>query len=151
MAANTKNKKEKTPDPSEMKPETEEKVEVAELLKDERTHKIIGVFLILLSFLSFVGFTSYLFTWQGDQAKVTLGWKILLPSHAQPVDNLLGTSGAYFSHLFFYYGFGIASYLFCSLFFVVGVNLSFGKKVFSVLRNIKYLLVGLIVISVTAS
>jgi S-DNA-T family DNA segregation ATPase FtsK/SpoIIIE len=39
----------------------------------------------------------------------------------------------------------------CSLFFIIGINLFLGKKVFSVSRNLKYLLVGLPLISVTAS
>lgn len=153
MAAKTKINKEKTPEPSEMKPETEEKVQVSELLKDERTHKIIGVFFLMVSFLLFIAFTSYLFTWEADQSKVwgAGGWKILLPSHAQSMENLLGTSGAYFSHLFFRNGFGIASYLFCIFFFAVGVNLTLRKRIFSLPRNLKYLIVGLIVISVTAS
>jgi DNA segregation ATPase FtsK/SpoIIIE, S-DNA-T family len=152
MAAKTKIKKDKTPEPAEMSPETEEKVQVSELLKDERTHKIVGVILLLISFSLFIGFTSYLFTWQADESKVwNQGWKILLPSHAQPMDNLLGTAGAYFSHLIFRFGFGVASYLFCSVFFVAGVNLFFGRKIFSVLRNVKYLIVGLLVISATAS
>jgi S-DNA-T family DNA segregation ATPase FtsK/SpoIIIE len=49
------------------------------------------------------------------------------------------------------HGFGIASYLFCTTFFVFGINLFFGKKVFSVSRNIKYLIIGLPVLSVAAA
>ncbi|HUS02825.1 MAG TPA: DNA translocase FtsK 4TM domain-containing protein, partial [Chitinophagaceae bacterium] len=144
-------KKTKTPDPAKMKPETVEKVVAKELWRDERTHKIIGAFFLLISFLLFVAFTSYLFTWQEDQSKVFKGAKILLPSQDQNVANMLGTAGAYFSDLFIRQGFGIASYLFCTLFFIIGVNLLFGRRLFSLSRNIKYLIAGLIVISVTAS
>ncbi|MEO8110116.1 MAG: DNA translocase FtsK [Ginsengibacter sp.] len=134
-----------------MKADIEEKVEVKKLLKDERSHKIAGTLLILIAFLLFVSFTSYLFTWQEDQSKVFKGAKILLPSHAEPMANLLGTGGAYFSDLFFRSGFGIASYLFCTFFFVAGVNLFSPKKKFSLSRNIRYVIVGLLVISVSAS
>jgi S-DNA-T family DNA segregation ATPase FtsK/SpoIIIE len=151
MPVNSKKKKNKIPDPAKMKPETVEKVVAKELWKDERTHKIIGAFFLLLSFLLFVAFTSYLFTWQEDQSKVFKGAKILLPSQDQNVANMLGTSGAYFSDLFIRQGFGIASYLFCTLFFIIGVNLFFGRRLFSISRNLKYLIAGLIVISVTAS
>ncbi|MBA2250453.1 MAG: DNA translocase FtsK [Chitinophagaceae bacterium] len=151
MAASTKNKKNKTPDPSKMKPETVEKVVAKELWRDERTHKIMGAFFLLIAFLLFVAFTSYLFTWQEDQSKVFKGASILMPSHDEKVANLLGSGGAYFAHLFFREGFGIASYLFCTLFFILGVNLFFGRKLFSFSRNLKYVIVGLIVISVTAS
>ncbi len=149
MASNSKKKKNKTPDPAKMKPETVEKVVAKELWKDERTHKIIGAFFLLIAFLLFVAFTSYLFTWQEDQSKVWNNPKILL--HPQTVANMLGVAGAYFSNIFFRQGFGIASYLFCSLFFVIGVNLFFGRRLFSLSRNIKYVISGLIIISVTAS
>ena len=125
-----------------------EKVEVKKLLKDERTHKIAGSVCILVSLLLFIAFTSYLFTWDEDQDKVFQhGSKLLIGTDAE-VANLMGTFGAYISHFFIYKGFGIASYLICSLFFVVGVNLFFGKKVFSILKNLKYILIGLPLISV---
>ena len=128
-----------------------EKVEVKKLIHDERSHKIAGSVLILISFLLFVAFTSYLFTWQQDQSKVLQGAKILLPGYEHELSNALGSAGAYFSDLFFRSGFGIASYLFCLFFFVVGVNLFAPRKIFSVRRNVRYVLVGLIVISVSAS
>ena len=133
MPTNSKKKKNKTVDPSKMKPETVEKVVAKELWKDERTHKIIGAFFLLIAFLLFVAFTSYLFTWQEDQSKVWNNPKILL--HPQTVANMLGVAGAYFSYIFFRQGFGIASYLFCSLFFVIGVNLFFGRRLFSLSRK----------------
>src|ERR1017187_4930031 len=138
MANSKKTKRNKAADPKKMKADIEEKIEVKKLLKDERSHKIAGTFLILISFLLFVSFTSYLFTWQEDQSKVFKGAKILLPSHAESMANLLGTAGAYFSDLFFRSGFGIASYLFCTFFFVTGVNLFAPKKIFSVSRNLRY-------------
>lgn len=151
MATSKKNNKKKTADPKKMAADNIERVEVKQLLKDERSHKIVGTVLVLISFLLFVAFTSYLFTWQEDQSKVFKGAKILLPSHAEPMANLLGTAGAYFSDLFFRSGFGIASYLFCTFFFVVGVNLFAPKKIFSVSRNIRYVIIGLLVISISAS
>jgi S-DNA-T family DNA segregation ATPase FtsK/SpoIIIE len=152
MATNRKKtKKTKSADPSKMNPDKVEKIEVKKLIHDERSHKIAGTVLILISFLLFIAFTSYLFTWQQDQSKVLQGAKILLPSHDQVMANSLGTAGAYFSDLFFRSGFGIASYLFCLFFFVVGVNLFAPKKVFSVRRSIRYVIAGLLVISVCAS
>ena len=151
MSNSSKRKKSNAPDPAKMKPETVEKVVAKELWKDERTHKILGAFFLLIAFLLFVAFTSYLFTWQEDQSKVFKGASILLPSEDQNVANMLGTSGAYFSDLFIRQGFGIASYLICSIFFILGVNLFFGRRLFSLSRNIKYVIVGLIIISVSAS
>ncbi|HEU5364660.1 MAG TPA: DNA translocase FtsK 4TM domain-containing protein, partial [Hanamia sp.] len=152
MATNRKKtKKTKSADPSKMNPDKVEKIEVKKLIHDERSHKIAGTVLILISFLLFIAFTSYLFTWQQDQSKVLQGAKILLPSHDTQMANSLGTAGAYFSDLFFRSGFGIASYLFCVFFFVLGVNLFSPKKIFSLSRNIRYVIAGLLVISVCAS
>lgn len=151
MANKLKSAKAKAAAPEQLKQEKEETVEVKQLLKDERTHKIAGSIFLLISILLFIAFTSYLFTWEDDQDKVFQhGYRLLLGTDAK-VSNLLGTFGAYIAHLFIFKGFGIASYLICSFFFVIGINLFFGKKVFSVARNIKYLIVGLPLISIAAS
>ena len=151
MASKVKSAKSKAPGKDGLKTETEEKVVVKQLLRDERTYKIIGTIFLLLAFLFFIAFTSYLFTWQEDQDKVFLhGYKLLLGTDAK-VSNLLGTFGAFISHFFIYKGFGIAAYFICTFFFVAGINLFFGKKVFSVKRNVKYVITGLIILSVTAA
>ena len=80
---------------------------------------------MLLAFLFFVAFTSYLFTWGEDQDKFS--YRMLLANDIK-VQNLLGTFGAFISEIFIRHGFGIASYLICTTFFVFGINLFFGKK-----------------------
>ena len=149
--AKSQKSKEENTKPDTLKQEKEVDIEVKKLLKDERTHKIAGSICLLMALLFFIAFTSYLFTWDEDQDKVFQhGYKLLLGADTK-VANLMGTFGAYISHFFIYKGFGITSYLICSLFFVAGVNLFFGKKVFSIVRNLKYLVIGLPVLSVTAS
>lgn len=145
-----KTKKTKAADASKMKPDKVEKIEVKKLIHDERSHKIAGTVLLLISFLLFVAFTSYLFTWQQDQSGIRDA-KILFPDSNLHFANALGTMGAYISDLFFRSGFGIASYLFCLLFFVIGVNLFAPRRIFSVKRNLRYVITGLLVISVSAS
>ncbi len=136
------------PDPEALKPEKEEAVTIQEVAKDDRTKKIIGAISLLICAFLFIAFTSYLFTWQDDQDKVQqFGVKIFSTTDVQ-VNNLLGVLGAYTSHNIISYGFGLAAYLFCTFFFVLGVNLLFGRKVFSLVRNIKYMIAGLLVISV---
>ena len=143
--------KAKTSNPEILKREKEEDIEVKQLLKDERTHKIAGSISLLLGLLLFIAFTSYLFTWQEDQSEVKEFGTQLFWGADISVENLMGTFGAFISHFFIYKGFGIASYLLCSLFFVIGVNLFFGRKVFSITRNLKYLVIGLPLLSITAS
>jgi S-DNA-T family DNA segregation ATPase FtsK/SpoIIIE len=137
--------------PEKLVTEKDEAVEVASLLKDERTFKILGIGLLFFCLFLFVAFTSYLFTWTEDQDKIRdSGIKILLPNDLE-IANQLGSLGAYTAFVFIEFGFGIASYLFCSLLFVLGVNMLFEKTIFSVPRNLRYLIVGLIVLSVSTS
>ena len=146
-----KKEKSKSPATADLKEDQIEKVSIKQLLKDERTHKITGSILLLVALLLFISFTSYLFTWDEDQDKVLQEGNKLFWGTGTEVSNLMGTLGAFISHFFIYKGFGIASYLLCSFFFVLGVNLFFSKKVFSIFRNIRYLIVGLPLISITAS
>jgi S-DNA-T family DNA segregation ATPase FtsK/SpoIIIE len=148
MATKVKSAKSKPAARETLKPDTEEKLAVKQLLKDERTHKITGTVFLLISFFLFAAFTSYLFTWSDDQDKFS--YRMLLANDIK-VQNLLGTFGAFVSEILVRHGFGIASYLFCTFFFVVGVNLFFGKRLFSIPRNIKYLIVGLPLVSIAAS
>jgi len=148
MANQLKKKTPSSPAPGKLSPDKQEEVTVKEIVKDERTSKIAGTISLLISLFLFVAFTSYLFTWQNDQDKVhQFGIKIFSVEEVQ-VSNLLGVSGAYIAHTFIYKGFGIASFLFCSFFFVLGINLLFDRKVFSLQRNVKYVLTGLLVVSV---
>ena len=107
MASNAKkNSKSKAATSSKLKADKVEKIEVKKLIHDERSHKIAGVVLMLIAFLLFIAFTSYLFTWQQDQSEIKDA-KILFPDSDQHFANSLGTMGAYISDLFFRSGFGI--------------------------------------------
>ena len=151
MANKAKVKQTNNTNPQQLKQHKEEKVEVKQLLKDERTHKITGSVCLLISFLLFMAFTSYLFTWQDDQDIVFQhGYKLLVGTDAKAA-NLLGTLGAFLSHFFIFKSFGIASYLICTFFFVLGINFFSGVKIFSISKNVKYLLLGLPLLSVIAS
>jgi S-DNA-T family DNA segregation ATPase FtsK/SpoIIIE len=145
--AKSKSGKSQKPAAGKLKSEKEPRVTAKELVKDERTHKITGAVFLLLALFLFIAFTSFLFTWQDDQDKVQHGISMLW-SRSTRTANLLGNLGALISYEFFFNGFGLASYLFCSFFFIVGVNLLFARRVFSISRNIRYVLSGLIYFSV---
>jgi len=149
MAQRSKTKKNQYSGPSSLKTEKDTRLTVSQVIRDERTHKITGAVFLLVSVFLFIAFSSYLFTWREDQDKVFRGISILTPSHEVKVANLLGNLGAYISHLFFYKGFGIASYFICSFFFITGINWLFAKKYFSVKRNLRYVLIGLVYLSTT--
>jgi DNA segregation ATPase FtsK/SpoIIIE, S-DNA-T family len=149
MANRKKPKKSQAAYSGKLKSEKEEQVNLRQVIQDERTRKITGACLLLLAAFLFIAFTSYLFTWSEDQAMVSRGASILKPLANEKIANLLGYLGAYISHQFFFNGFGIASYLFCSFFFIVGVNLFFSKRIFSLGRNLRYVLAGLLFVSVS--
>ncbi|MFM6994890.1 MAG: DNA translocase FtsK 4TM domain-containing protein [Sediminibacterium sp.] len=130
-----------------LNPDKEADVVVSEVVKDERTMKILGAVSLLVSLFLFVAFTSYLFTWQEDQDMVQLWRTQLFSTQDVKANNLLGYIGAFFAYQIMFNGFGLAAYLFCTFFFVLGVNLFFTKPIFSLWRNLRYVLVGLLVLS----
>ena len=147
-ATTSPEKKPAKPDAKSFKAEKDEKVDWKALARDERTWKIVGAVSLLTSLFLFISFTSYLFTWKGDQDIAQQGFSALLEND-KPVANLLGRLGAVISYFFIVKAFGLASFLICTFFFVVGVNLLFRSKVFSIWRNLKYVTVGLLVLSVS--
>ena len=133
----------------ELTSDKEPKVDFLEVMKDERTHKITGAFILFFAFVLFISFISYLGTWEDDQDKVlNTGMKLFWGTDSH-VSNLLGTLGAFLSHFFIYRGFGLASFFIPFFFFVAGFNWFIGKAYFSVLRHLKYMLVGLVFFSVS--
>jgi S-DNA-T family DNA segregation ATPase FtsK/SpoIIIE len=148
VAAKSGNKPKKTGTKG-FKEEKVENISFKALARDERTWKIIGaVFLLIATFL-FISFISYLFTWRQDQPYVlNKGFSILFDNTIH-VSNLLGKLGALASHSFIYGAFGIASFLICTFFFVVGINMLLSRKIFSIWRNLKYVTLGLLLLSVS--
>ena len=151
----TTGKKQKTdPKKADAKPfkqEKEENIDWKKLARDERTWKITGALFLLIAIFLCIAFISYFFTWKEDQDKVFRGASSLLMDNDTKVSNLLGRLGAVVSHFFIFKSFGIASLLICTFFFVVGTNLLVNRKVFSIWRNLKYVTIGLLVLSVSLS
>ena len=97
-------------------------------------------------FIFIYSFISYFYTWQKDQSEVIN--HSIFESHGQ-FANLLGALGAFSSYFFMKKCFGVAALLICTFFFVSGVNLLFGKRIFSVWRNLRYVIAGIVVLSVS--
>ena len=128
---------------------------------DGRLFKIIGLFFLILSLYFLVAFTSYLFTWQEDQSYVidaNGGWDNLFKTADElaqsgvvnpVVENWLGKFGALLSHQFIYEWFGIASFIFIAVFFIIGYRMLFKIKVVSISKTLAYSFFLLIFISVT--
>jgi S-DNA-T family DNA segregation ATPase FtsK/SpoIIIE len=129
-----------------LKPEKEEKINLKELARDERTWKIVGFVFLFFAFFLFIAFISYFFTWRNDQSEIKNGLSLF--DQKANIQNLLGVLGAFISYFFIDNGFGVASLLICTFFFVVGVNLLFRKRVWSVWKNLRYVTIGMLVLSV---
>jgi S-DNA-T family DNA segregation ATPase FtsK/SpoIIIE len=70
MANKLRKKSPPPPNPEQLTEDKPVEVTVTEVVKDERTTKIVGSISLLTTIFLFVAFTSYLFTWQEDQDKV---------------------------------------------------------------------------------
>ncbi|MCX2451503.1 DNA translocase FtsK 4TM domain-containing protein [Pedobacter sp. PLR] len=125
-----------------------------------RLFKIIGLVFVVLSLYFLIAFTSYLFTWQEDHSYVidaNGGWGNLFKTFEElqqvninpVVSNWLGKIGALLAHQFIYEWFGLASFLFIFVFFVIGYRLLFKVKIFSIEKTLAYSLFFLLFISLT--
>lgn len=128
--------------------------------QDGRLFKIIGLLFLILSLYFLIAFTSYLFTWQEDYSYVidaNGGWSNLFKTYEElqqvnippVVQNWLGKIGALLSHQFIYEWFGLASFLFVFVFFVIGYRLLFKVKIFSIEKTLSYSLFFLLFLSLT--
>lgn len=92
-------------------------------INDERIPKLAGILLLFLSLYFIIAFTSYLFTWALDQDKVLrFSWKLLL-DNTEEMANWLGRLGAIVSNMFFYWGFGLPSFVIVAILMVSGQGL----------------------------
>ncbi len=116
---------------------------------DERVPKLFGILLLFFGLYLFIAFTSYLFTWQTDQHKVLQNAFHLFTQSDIRVDNWLGRLGAIVSNFFFYWLFGLPSYLLVAILGIAGVSslkrTSF-QKVWRLCRNLILLTIFLSVV-----
>ena len=79
---------------------------------------ILGISLIFFSLALLLSFISYFITGNNDQDLVTE-----LTNRGAKADNWLGKFGAYLADFFLYKGFGVASFIFVRILFLVGAYL----------------------------
>jgi S-DNA-T family DNA segregation ATPase FtsK/SpoIIIE len=111
---------------------------ITHLLRDERTFKISGMLLIVVSVFLLIAFTSYFFTWKNDQNLVSGSKFDLIFYKGNKVDNWLGKFGAIISHQFMYMWFGIAAYTFVILSFIPGFKILFGIELLPFKKTLRY-------------
>ena len=81
---------------------------------------LFGSFLILISVILFLSFTSYLISWESDQSILySLEKRDVLP------ENIISKLGVILGHFFLYQLFGISSYIIVYMLFITGSILFF--------------------------
>jgi len=100
---------------------------------------VFGYILLFSSLVLFTSFISYIFNWKIDQSNVDM-----IFDRDIEVENLLGKTGAYISHLFIYKLFGISSFVLPIILFVSSYYILFNKKIFDLFGKINWLLLLLI-------
>ncbi|NQD71622.1 DNA translocase FtsK [Sphingobacterium shayense] len=123
--------------------------------------KILGIFLLFVSFILAVAFVSYLFTWKEDQsyiARANGGWSSLFNSTEEitdesielpVVENKLGKLGALLANQFIFEWFGVSSFLFVLMFFIIGYKFLYKKSLLPVWKTLIYSIVGIVFLSIT--
>ena len=107
-------------------------------IRDERTFKISGMLLMVVSVFLLIAFTSYFFTWKNDQSLVSGSYIDLIFYKGNKVDNWLGKFGAIISHQFMFLWFGIAAYTFVVLSFIPGFKILFGIELLPFKKTMRY-------------
>ena len=92
---------------------------------DERTHKVLGLGLVLFSAFLLVAFTSYLFTWREDQDLMARPWLQIFSTDLR-AENWLGKLGAIAAHRFIFTWFGLAAFVFPLWTFLSGIRILLG-------------------------
>ncbi len=130
-------------------------------IANSRYIKILGLTFLLLSIYFFIAFTSYLFTWKEDQSYVSTingGWGNLFKSNQELIDNglktpivenWLGKFGALLSNQFIYHWFGIASFIFIFILFIIGYRLLFKVRLISISKTLGYSFFTIVFSSIT--
>ena len=95
-------------------------------LADERTHKVAGLFLVLLSAYLLVAFISYLFTWRVDQDLTARPWTEVFSTDVR-AENWLGKLGALTAHQFIFTWFGLAAFALPLWSFLGGIRILLGS------------------------
>ena len=114
--------------------------------------RIAGLLLFLASIYMVLAFSSFLFIWKLDLAfSVDGGWIDIFTNKSLIAENILGKFGSLLAYIFIYKWFGIASYLFVFIFFILGFKLSSGFSILPLGKTIRYSIFLIIWISVAAS
>jgi DNA segregation ATPase FtsK/SpoIIIE, S-DNA-T family len=112
---------------------------IASFLKNDKVHRIFGLFLVILSISLFFALTSYFFTWKSDA--------VMKPG--DQAGNWIGMAGRWISKLFIERWFGISSTGFVLLFFIYGFRLLIKTSILPLWKTTRLTILIMIWFSIT--
>lgn len=120
-------------------------------LNQRKTKSIIGSILLLGAIYIFIACLSYLFSWKTDQNLIlhTSFFDFIFSSPEIEVSNWLGKFGAWTAHLLMYKWFGISSFGFSFLCFLLGVRLLLNLHILPLKKTFLTTFVAIIWLSIT--
>ena len=116
----------------------------SKITNNKKTSQIVGLSFLAFSAFLLLAFSSFLFTWQVDQNIINNHWN----DPSIQVENWLGKLGAYVAHQFIFNGFGIASFLFVFLSFILGFRILFKSNLLPLGKSFKYTLFSITWLSI---
>ena len=118
------------------------------LIKDERLHKVLGLFFLVFSVYLLIAFISYFLTWELDDSNFSRSATVFLLDNSAPTSNWMGRIGALLSFIFIKQWFGVASFIFILVFLVTGLKLFLNIKLLPIGLTYKYSFFGIIWFSI---
>ncbi len=104
----------------------------------EKFHKTIGVFFLLVfPLFLFFSFVSFYASWKNDFNYLELSVNELFGNTNINVDNWLGKLGALTAYQFIYKGFGLTSFAFIFLSFIIGFRILFKSSILPIFKSFK--------------
>jgi S-DNA-T family DNA segregation ATPase FtsK/SpoIIIE len=134
--------------PNKPKSDTNFFKRIVQFIVSEKVVKITGVTLLIFSIFIVLSFASYLFTWKIDQDKLEDSWYNILFNSEVVLENWMGKFGALLSHQFIFSGFGVSSFIFSFLAFILGFRLLFKVELFSLKKSFNYCLFSIVWLSI---
>lgn len=98
---------------------------IIDSLKKPENRKVYGYLIMFSGLWSLLSVLSYPFTWKSDQSLMLDHFPAVFGNPDLLVENWLGKSGAFLSHLMVYRGFGMPVLLLTAWFMIWGANISF--------------------------
>lgn len=117
-------------------------------IKNDKTHRITGLFLLVVAAYLFFAFSSYLVTWKADDNFFAAGFWNMIANNDYQTQNIMGRLGAITGHLFIKSWFGVASYLFILIAVSNGLRLFFSNNVLNSSRITRYSIFSILWISI---